>query len=138
MMSDNLYILRVRLRWAKGVWREIAIRGDQNLEELHYSILDAFEWSNDDTYGFFMTNDLADFDAYYKPGEEPRNSKTACLDDFRLEEEDTFLYIFGEGERNQFSIRVMMLDEPDPHEVYPDVVDEHGESPEQELAYLDE
>lgn len=138
-MSDNLYILRVRLRWAKGVWREIAIRGDQTLQDLHYSILEAFEWSNDDIYGFFMTNDIADLDAQYKPNSgDQRDSKFTRLDDLNLDEEQTFLYIFGEGERNQFPIRVMMIDEADPYEVYPDVVDENGESPEQELAYLDD
>jgi hypothetical protein len=137
MASNNMYVLRVRLTWAKGVWREIAVLGDITLDELHNTILDAYEWSEEDTYGFFMTNNIRDFHAHYSPDHEnaQRDTKQVCLDDFRFDEGDSFLYVFAEGERNQFPIKIMILDDPDPRVTYPDVVDENGESPSQELAY---
>jgi hypothetical protein len=137
-MSDNLYVLRVRLSWAKGVWREIAITGDRTLDELHHAILDAFEWTDEDTYSFAMDEDRLD-DRYTPESDLPnRQTHTTELDDLKLEEEQVFLYLFSDGERNQFPIKVMIVDDPDPQATYPDVVDENGESPDQELAYLDE
>ena len=139
-MADSLYILRVRLAWAKGVWREIAIRGNQTLDDLHRGIMDAFEWSDEDSYCFFMSNDPNDLEsAYSLDADLPSRSTTATrLVDFDLEESQAFVYVFGAGERNQFSIKVMFVDEPDPGLQYPDIVDEKGESPDQELAYIDD
>lgn len=132
-MSDNLYILRVRLSWAKGVWREIAILGEQTLADLHRAILEAFEWSQDDTYYFYLSDDIEDKDALISPPDH--NLQEILLEELELEEEQVFIYIFGEGERNQFLIKVMSIEDPEPGEEYPDVVDEKGESPDQELAY---
>ncbi|HLA44847.1 MAG TPA: hypothetical protein VJZ27_15490 [Aggregatilineales bacterium] len=138
-MSDNLYIMRVRLSWAKRVWREIAIRGDQTLADLHRGILDAFEWRDDDTYSFYMTDEIGDQRGLFSPdADDMHNPESARLDDFDLYEEQTFIYIYGVGERNQFPIKVMMIDEPDSFSDYPDVVDEHGDSPEQNFAYYDD
>ena len=139
-MADSLYVVRVRLAWAKGVWREIAIRSSQTLDDLHKGILDAFEWSEDDSYCFFMRNDPNDLESAYSPDSDlpTRSTKNARLADFNLDEEDAFIYVFGEGERNQFKIKVMFTDEPTPGVQYPDIVDENGESPDQELAYIDD
>lgn len=137
MASNNMYVLRVRLTWAKGVWREIAVLGDMSLDELHGAILDAFEWADEDVYSFYMTNNIRDLNSLYTPDNEngKRDAKKVILDDFRMEEGDSFLYVFAEGERNQFPIKIMILDDPDPRGSYPDVVDENGDSPAQELAY---
>jgi hypothetical protein len=139
-MADNLYVLRVRLAWAKGVWREIAIRSSQTLDDLHRGILDAFEWSEDDSYCFYMSNDPNDLEAAYSPDSDlpTRNPKSARIADFDLDEDHAFIYVFGAGERNQFPIKVMFVDEPEPGVQYPDIVDENGESPSQELAYIDD
>lgn len=135
-MSNNLYVLRVRLSWARGVWREIAIRGEHTLADLHHAILDAFEWGDDDIYAFYMSGDVSDISSMYaSDNEEDRMPTKVRLDSLNLDEEATFLYLFAEGERNQFPIKVMMIDEPDHGATYPDVVDENGESPEQYLAY---
>jgi len=137
MSEATLYVLRVKLTWAKGVWREIGIRGDQTLHELHLGILEAFEWSRDDVYAFSLNPDYSYKDKLYTPYAESEawHSQRVCLDDLSLEEDQTFLYVFGEGERNQFPIRVMLIDRADPHTLYPDVMDENGESPSQDLAY---
>lgn len=139
-MSDNLYILRVRLSWAKGVWREIAIPGDATLYELHKAILEAFEWADEDAHSFLMKNDPGDMNSVFlsESSIDTRHTHAAILDDFRLRKDDTFTYLYGHGERNNFPIKVVLLDEPDPRDTYPDVVDENGESPSQELAYYED
>ena len=139
-MAENLYVLRVRLAWARGVWREIAIRSSQTLHDLHRGILDAFELSDDDSYCFYMSNDPNDLESAYSPNSDhpARSTMSARLVDFELDEDRAFIYVFGEGERNQFPIKVMFVDEPEPGAQYPDIVDENGESPNQELAYIDD
>lgn len=137
-MSMNMYVLRVRLAWAKGVWREIALLGDHTLADLHSCILEAFEWADEEEpYTFYMTNNLRDTKATYSVNseDESRHPQNKSLDDFELEEGQQFLYLFGEGEKNQFPIKVMIVDDPDPRMEYPDIVDEDGESPAQDLAY---
>jgi hypothetical protein len=136
-MSQNMYVLRVRLSWAKRVWRELAVLGDMSLDELHRYILEAFEWSEEDSYSFYMSGVLNDRRTLFAPdNDDPKHdSRLARLDDFGLEEGQNFLYVFGDSDRNQFSLKVMILDNPDPRATYPDVVDEDGESPEQALAY---
>lgn len=133
-MSNNAYILRVRLSWAKGVWREIAILGDHTLADLHRAILDAYEWSHDDTYCFCLSDNLADKGAFIAPPDHDPGG--ILLEDLNLEEDQVFIYIFGEGERNRFIIKVMSIEDEESGTDYPDVVDEKGESPDQELAYL--
>lgn len=137
-MSDNLYILRVRLSWAKGVWRELAIPGDMTLRDLHEGILDAFEWEipdEDFAYSFHMAETPEDASVTYLPNDDAHSTSGIQLDRLGLEEDQTFVYVFGENEHNLFSIRVMDIEEPDFGVEYPDVVDERGESPDQDLAY---
>ncbi|MFP4323094.1 MAG: IS1096 element passenger TnpR family protein [Anaerolineales bacterium] len=137
-MSDNAYVLRVRLIWAKGVWREIALRGDQTLHEIHLAILDAFEWQeNDETYAFSLEQDFVNLSRVYTPetDDESHQARGVTLDDLGLDEGDQFLYRFGDSERNHFPIKVMVLDDVESTASYPDIVDENGESPDQALAY---
>lgn len=137
-MAENVYILRVRLSWAKGVWREIAILGKQTLTELHRAILEAFEWTDNDDYSFYLGDDIRDKGMLLSPALEDRNPEHITIDDLELEEDLIFIYVFGEGERNQFIIKVMTIEDPESGTTYPDVVDEKGESPDQELAYLED
>jgi hypothetical protein len=137
-MSENAYVLRVRLVWAKGVWREIALRGDQTLHTLHLAILDAFEWQEDDeSYAFSLDQDFVSAAKLYTPEMDAPDHQTALvtLDDLKLDEGDSFVYRFGDSERNHFPIKVMMLDDIDSTASYPDIVDENGESPDQLRAY---
>ncbi len=137
-MSENVYILRVRLSWAKGVWREIAILGSQTLTELHRAILEAFEWTDEDAYCFYLGDDIRDKATLLSPALDDRNPEQIKIDEIDLEEELVFIYVYGEGERNQFIIKVMSIEDPEAGTTYPDVVDEKGESPDQELAYLED
>lgn len=134
-MPENAYVLRVKTVLARGVWREIAILGTHTLQDLHYAILDAFEWGEANTYAFYMNNDLGDMQHAYMPDQDTHHPAAVILDYFGLDEGDEFLYIFGDNDRNQFPIRVMILDNPDRSTDYPDVVDEAGDSPDQSFAY---
>ena len=134
-MKDKVYVLRVRLSWAKGVWREIAIRGDQTLEDFHRGILDAFEWFKDDTYRFYMSDEQNDSTDLYEPERPERDTKSTSIGSFDLEEDHDFVYFFSSGEQNLFRIRVMSIEDTESGAEYPDIVDENGESPDQDQAF---
>ncbi len=50
------YRFRVELEWREEVWRNIEIRGDQTLNDLHYAIQAAFNWDDDHLYAFFLSS----------------------------------------------------------------------------------
>lgn len=134
-MATDLYVFRVKLKWAKGVWREIAVRGDQTLHDLHLGILDAFEWTEvaNSTYRFHMDKDVAH--TPHERGRDGFDTEATTLQHFDLDEDDTCLYFFGEGDNNQFVLRVVSVEDPEPGVDYPDVVDENGDSPDQDRAF---
>src|SRR5688572_16509461 len=130
-MSNDLYVLRVRLAWVKGVWREIAIRGDQTLHEFHEAIIESLEWLPDETYSFYMSDDISELEARYAPDQPNKNTQSTRIGSLRLQEEDEFIYIFSEAEQPIANVRVMSIEDPEPGAEYPDVFDERGESPDQ-------
>lgn len=134
-MKDEVYVFRVKLSWAAGVWREIAILGGQTLHEFHQGILDAFEWYDNDTYRFYMSTELSDAVDLYEPDRSQRDTLTTTIDAFDMEEGHEFVYYFSSGERNLFKIRLMSVEDSESGVDYPDVVDERGDSPEQDMAY---
>ncbi|NJL94778.1 MAG: plasmid pRiA4b ORF-3 family protein, partial [Anaerolineae bacterium] len=127
MPSENLYVLRVRLSWAKGVWRDVAIRGDQTLYELHRGVLDAFEWVDHEepNFRYYLSDAVGDEANLYETN-GARDPYDVALDALNLEEDQVFLYVFGAGDRNQFKVRVASIEDPEPGLSYPDVIDETG------------
>lgn len=132
----DLYIIRVRLSWAKAVWREIAIRGDHTLADLHRAIMDAFEWSSDDEdYHFYVASEVDDTAPNFGTTAATPHPTTVALSSLELDEDSEMISLYAAGERNIFRMRVMSVEDSEPGAIYPDVVDELGESPDQELAY---
>jgi len=48
------YLLKVSLRGAPAIWRRIAIRGDQTLDDLHATIFHAFDRFDEHLYSFYF------------------------------------------------------------------------------------
>jgi hypothetical protein len=69
VMRMKTYFFKVKLKYAKRVWREIEISGGQTLDDLHLTIQRAFGFGADHLYSFFMSGkawDNSDFE-YYHP-----------------------------------------------------------------------
>jgi hypothetical protein len=126
-MSDEVLILRVRYPRIKGVWRDIAILGNQTLADFNSAILDAFEWNDEGELFRFV---IGDAEVEYASTDDTRSPHNTVLNDLNLTEEDPILYIYGD-EQNQFSIRLIDTDEMESGGVYPDVIDEDGDPPPQ-------
>jgi len=52
--GSTSYLLKVSLRGVPGIWRRIAIRGDQTLDDLHTTIFHAFDRFDEHLYSFYF------------------------------------------------------------------------------------
>jgi hypothetical protein len=53
-MAATAYIFNASLVGFRGVTRKVAVRGDQQLIELHDVLQEAFEWDDDHLYAFWL------------------------------------------------------------------------------------
>jgi hypothetical protein len=52
--SSNEFVFKVALKGRRGIWRSIALRGDETLERLHEEIFRAFDRYDDHLYSFYF------------------------------------------------------------------------------------
>jgi hypothetical protein len=52
--SEDEYRFKVNLKGAKRIWRLIAMRGDQTLDDLYEGIFRAFDRFDDHLYSFYF------------------------------------------------------------------------------------
>jgi hypothetical protein len=53
-MAQQTYVFDVKLVGFRGVRREIAVRDDLTLVDLHYALQSAFGWDDDHLYAFWL------------------------------------------------------------------------------------
>jgi len=53
-MPHPVFIFKVALAGRKNIWRKIAIKGNQTLDDLHGAIFDAFDRYDDHLYSFYF------------------------------------------------------------------------------------
>ena len=51
-MSQPIFVFKVALAGRKSIWRRIALRGNQTLDDLHEAIYDAFDRDDEHLYSF--------------------------------------------------------------------------------------
>jgi tetratricopeptide (TPR) repeat protein len=132
--QDEIYILKVALKYSPGVWRKIEIKGSQSLHHLHQAIVKAFERDDDHLYAFFMNNKAWDDSAEYGPayGETGvNNSAKARINSLELQVKSKFLYIFDFGECWEHPITVLDIRQITAGGKYPRVAESKGEAPPQ-------
>ena len=49
-MPQTIFVLKVALAGRKGIWRKIALRGGQTLDDLHEAIFEAFDRDDEHLY----------------------------------------------------------------------------------------
>jgi hypothetical protein len=132
----GVYVLKVKFMWAKRIYRSIAVRSEQTLDDLHFAIQRAIDWDADHLYSFFM-NGIRFDDAYrvrcpYEEDEDvPFDTAEAIIGELGLVPKHKFLYYFDYGDGNEFEIEVVDIRPQAEPGVYPRVVDGKGEAPAQ-------
>ncbi|MBI4769219.1 MAG: plasmid pRiA4b ORF-3 family protein [Chloroflexi bacterium] len=129
----DVYTFKVRLKWARRVWRNIEIRGDQTLHELHWAILDAYDWDEEHLYSYFLSNRLWDSDTqisspHSQQGWDAEKVRIGALD---LKVKDRFLFLFDYGDSHEFELSLLIITPAQKGVKYPRVVKETGVAPPQ-------
>ena len=157
MANTDIYIVKVALDGARKIWRRIAIRGDQTLDDLNVAINRAFDRDNDHLYAFYISNDLGKrtrvqvmrnslryihpyaLDSYLERTGEEKNAASSAMASLQLTKGQVFYYLFDFGDEWWHVITVEQTDaKPDPSLRYPMVTDRQGESPSQYEEYEEE
>lgn len=131
------YVFRVTLDWKPDVWRDLELRGDQTLDDLHDAIQDAFRWDRDHPWVFFMARikngsgmRKSEPGTVYGHGDDdvPADVKLAS---FGLKTRRRFRYLFDFGDKLLHVIAVREVRKPEPRAKYPRVVGKQGKAPPQ-------
>jgi hypothetical protein len=146
--SNKIYEIKVKLKHAKKIWRLIAIRGDQTLDDLHNAIFNAFDRYDEHLYSFYLLEPGAkgrrrrdgalEFTHPYNfeggdffQDESVSNAAEVTIDDLNLEKGQVLEYVFDFGDNWEHEINVVRIEESAERKGYPRLLKQEGESPPQ-------
>lgn len=153
--TGNVYVLRVALEHAKKLWRRIAIRGGQTLDNLHGTIYMAFDRDDEHLYSFYFPTISAtsrtrkvmqtakeyahpySFEGPPMFDEEPSNAAMTSIESLKLREKQKFYYLFDFGDSWWHEITVEQTNGVADEGKYPRIIEKKGDSPPQ-YVYEDE
>jgi hypothetical protein len=146
--SDKQYLIKVKLKGNRRIWRLLVLRGDQTLDDLHETIYLAFDRYDEHLYSFYFPKaptrqqgfglqpkeytspnairERDDFD-----DQKRFNAARTKLDGLHLRVGQTFEYLFDFGDMWWHELKVVGMGSVDPKSELPMVAERHGDSPEQ-------
>jgi hypothetical protein len=154
-IAATVAVFKVALQGAKRIWRRIAVRSDQTLDDFHQAIFKAFDRYDEHLYSFYFpppgsrgrdaVRQAAEYtDPHYAEEGNPFRDKPAYnaadtpLRALGLAPGQRFLSLFDFGDSWWHEVTVERTDAPVEKGTYPRVVERRGESPPQYLAYEEE
>ena len=146
--SATEYLFKVNLKGAKRVWRTVALRGDQTLDDLHEAIFTAFDRFDPHLYSFYFPKAPSRrrvsgpqpkeytapqmLDESDPVGDDRRfDAARTRLDDLQLKSGQRFEYLFDFGDSWWHELIVEAVRPTTPRAPYPQIVDKRGRSPAQ-------
>ena len=146
--SENEYRFKIKLKGTKRIWRLIAMRGDQTLDDLHEAIFRAFDRFDPHLYSFYFPKAPRrrpsagpEPKEYAAPlvFEEPDpfgaggrfNAARIRLDGLSLKVGQQFEYLFDYGDSWWHEVKLEQMGPVVSGRRYPQIVEEHGRSPAQ-------
>jgi hypothetical protein len=148
-MKEPVTVFKVALAGRKSIWRQIAMRGNQTLDDLHEAIYDAFDRYDDHLYSFYFPKPgvkfsrrlgvrdgveyASPFTCEDGPFSEPNinNAAKTKLVGLKLKPKQVFYYLFDYGDEWWHEITVEATDVPQEKGKYPRVLTTRGKSPPQ-------
>jgi hypothetical protein len=111
-VDDRIHVIKVTLMYDKAVYRKIAIRGHQTLEDLHNAIFDAFDREEEHLYSFFFPDKptkskrtIIESPEYTITGmtdeffdKEQNEASEATIQSLKLRMKQKFYYLFDWGD----------------------------------------
>lgn len=143
--SNVQYVFKVGLAGRRSIWRKIALRGDQTLDDLHEAIFHAFDRFDEHLYSFYFPKPgargrdrLREALEYGHPmsvedsnpfgGGGVRNAATVTLDSLKLTVGQRFEYLFDFGDSWWHEVTVEQVGSIR-GKGSPELVEKHGASP---------
>ena len=150
----KIYIFKVALEGRKRIWRRIAVRSNQTLDDLHEAIYEAFDRDDEHLYSFYFSNAvgrgrawLTDAVEYTHPynceqggffgDEKMNNAAKTRIGTLKLKPGRKFKYLFDFGDSWWHEITVEQTDGNADEGKYPRIIERKGKSPPQ-YVYEDE
>jgi hypothetical protein len=149
-MAHAVFVFKVALAGRKSIWRQIALRGNQTLDDLHEAIYDAFDRYDEHLYSFYfprpgvkkfsmsaIRNALEYACPFTCEDEGPfgdpdmSNAAKTKLISLKLQPKQVFYYLFDFGDEWWHEIAVEKVDAAEEKGEYPRVLESRGASPPQ-------
>ncbi len=150
METELVYTFKVKLKFAKKIWRKIAIRGDQTLEDLHHAIFRAFDRYDEHLYAFYKTRNV-NSTSQTRLKNVPQYTNAIALDGFssntydaaktpisslKMKERSTLEYLFDFGDEWWHILELESMSERKTGAAkYPEIIEKKGKSPDQYPEY---
>ena len=146
--NATVFVFKVALQAQKKIWRRIALRSDQTLNDFHDCIFDAFDRYDEHLYSFYLPppgskgrRAMMDALEYTSPItlEEPgpfvwteaQDAGQTTIGSMGLEPKRQLRYLFDFGDDWWHGITVEQIDGAPDNGEYPRVVEGRGDSPPQ-------
>jgi hypothetical protein len=144
-MAKSAFVFKVALSDRKSIWRRIAVRAGQTLDDLHEAIFDAFDRYDEHLYSFYFPKPGTKGRARLRnaievacpfscddPFDAPQqNAAKTTLNRLGLKRGQVFLYLFDFGDNWLHDVTVEEMDVPADEGEYPRILESRGESPPQ-------
>jgi len=129
--EEGTFIFKVSL-W-RDCWRRIALPGEMYLDNLSFTILDAFKFDHDHLDMFTYKNRFGIQTHVCHPymDEEPLRTNEVLIGELPIQPGDVMTYLFDFGDKWEFDVELERVDPVDPHIKKPLVIESDGEAPEQ-------
>ncbi|HEY4761804.1 MAG TPA: plasmid pRiA4b ORF-3 family protein [Thermoguttaceae bacterium] len=155
-MSQPIFIFKVALAGRKSIWRRIALKGNQTLDDFHEAIFDAFDRDDEHLYSFYFPTSLPKrnfhlairdapeythpyaFDSDYQFETDAENAAKVKLSSLRLKPKQIFYYLFDFGDEWWHEITVEDTESKAERGKYPRILEKKGKSPPQYVYDDDE
>ena len=148
--ESGIIVLKVALEGRRNIWRRIAIKRAQTLDDLARAINRAFDRDNDHLYAFYIGQKSGKptrrqivqasrryahpdaTDPFLEREGVERNAANATLASLRLADGQTFFYLYDFGDEWWHVLTVEQTKaEEEPEQQYPAILARRGESPAQ-------
>jgi hypothetical protein len=132
-----VYKFRVILDAEEDVFRDIAIMGDDTLEDLHNAVVNAFGFDGTEPASFYTCDDQwnqEDEISLFDTGDTPGEQKVMAdyqLSELLSEDQTKIIYVYDFLNMWTFFVELAAMEEPTAGATYPETLYAHGEMPAQ-------
>jgi len=133
------FVFRIVVDTEEDIFRDIELREDQNFEDLHDALIHAFGFEGDQMASFYMSNEnwekgeeISLMDVGLFEGEQSSPSMKGTLISHKISEKNQkVLYVYDFLKMWIFYIEVIHMDVVSNDKVYPAILREFGEAPDE-------